>query len=78
MTPARSQNSSSHPMPPHGAAGGERASEAAWPVALRALLLLTDAAHPADPALARLSDEELGMLRAALARLSGGEPTSAA
>lgn len=78
MTPARRQNSPSHSLPPHGAHGGDHGPESVWPVALRALLLLTDAAHPADQSLARISDEDLAQLRAALAILSGGEPTSAA
>lgn len=78
MTPAHRQNSPSHSLPPQGAHGGDPGPESVWPVALRALLLLTDAVHPADPALSRLSDEDLAQLRAALARLSGGEPTSAA
>jgi hypothetical protein len=78
MTPARRQNSPSHNLPPQRAHGGDLGSEPVWPVALRALLLLADAAHPADPALARLSDEDLALLRASLVRLSGGEPTSAA
>lgn len=78
MTPVRHQNQSTRNHLPHGVAGSEPGSENAWPVALRALLLLTDAAHPADPTLARLSDDDLVLLRAALARLSGGEPTSIA
>jgi len=47
-------------------------------MALRALMLLSEASHPADPALIRLSDEDLAQLRATLIRLNGGEPTSAA
>jgi hypothetical protein len=78
MTSARRQNATPHSPPPQAAGGGDLGLDAAWPAALRALLLLTDAAHPADPALARLSDEDLARLRAALARLSGGEPTSIA
>lgn len=78
MTPVRRQNQPAHSAPPHGASGGEPGLDAAWSVALRALLLLTDAAHPADPTLARLSDEDLALLRAALGRLADGEPTSVA
>lgn len=78
MTPAHRQNSPSHTPPPARVYGGEPGLEASWPVTLRALLLLTDAAHPADPTLARLSDEDLALLRASLARLTDGEPTSAA
>ncbi|GAB4428706.1 MAG: hypothetical protein OHK0015_11880 [Chloroflexi bacterium OHK40] len=57
---------------------GEPLHEAPWPMALRVLLLLHEAAHPGDQALAHRSDEELAMLRAALAGLNGIEPTSAA
>jgi hypothetical protein len=78
MTPAHSQNQPSHTPPHQRAAGGDLGLDSAWPAALRALLLLSDAAHPADPTLARLSDEDLARLRAALARLNGGEPTSVA
>lgn len=73
MTPARRQNQPAPPFPPQGVPGAEHGYEGAWPVALRALLLLTDAAHPADATLARLSDEDLAQLRAALGRLTGGE-----
>jgi hypothetical protein len=41
-------------------------------------MLLTDAVHPGDPALARLSDDDLILLRASLARLAGSEPSSVA
>lgn len=70
------------PQPPllqsHHLASGEMASEATWPVATRALLLLAEAVHPADPALARFTDEDLALLRVALLRLNSIEPTSAA
>lgn len=52
--------------------------DAGWPTAFRALLLLTEAVHPGDPALARITDDELRLLRASLTRLSGNERTSAA
>lgn len=52
--------------------------DATWPAGLRALLLLTGAAHTADPLLARSSDEDLQLLRAALAMFDLSEPTSAA
>jgi hypothetical protein len=42
------------------------------------MLLLSGAAHPADPILARLSDEELVLLRATLLALTADDPTSAA
>ncbi|MEI8167526.1 MAG: hypothetical protein WCG26_14185 [Chloroflexales bacterium] len=57
---------------------GDGAAEVAWPTALRALMLLTDAVHLGDPALARLSDDDLILLRASLARLAGSEPSSVA
>jgi hypothetical protein len=47
-------------------------------MALRALMLLSEAASPADAGLLRLPDESLVQLRASLLRLNGGEPTSAA
>ena len=57
---------------------GDGGAEVIWPTALRVLLLLTDAIHPSDPTLARLSDDDLVLLRASLARLTDGESTSAA
>lgn len=78
MTPARRPNLQTPPLPHALGLHGELGHEAAWPSALRALLLLTEAVHPADPALARLSDEDLALLRSSLSRLNGGEPTSAA
>lgn len=77
MTPVR-PNIQPH-QPPMGAAlAGDGAFEATWPTALRALLLLAEAAHPGDPLLARLSDDDLALLRASMARLAGAEPTAAA
>lgn len=52
--------------------------DAGWPTAFRALLLLTEAVHPGDAALARLTDDEIRLLRASLTRLGGNEHTSAA
>jgi hypothetical protein len=52
--------------------------DAPWQIGLRALMLLTNAAHPADAMLGRLSNDDLAMLRAALALLGEAEPTSAA
>lgn len=77
MTPVRP---TPQPYQPHlhVALSGDGAHEVVWPTALRALLLLTEAAHPGDPTLARLSDDELALLRASLVRLAGGEHTSAA
>ncbi|NTU80545.1 MAG: hypothetical protein HGA45_14405 [Chloroflexales bacterium] len=77
MTPARS-TAQPNQQPLRVALTGDGSIEVVWPMALRALLLLTDAAHPGDPTLARLSDDDLVLLRASLARLAGGEPTSAA
>jgi hypothetical protein len=77
MTPVRPNT---HPqMPPMAMAlTGDGSLEGAWPTAMRALLLLTEAAHAGDPLLARLSDDDLALLRASMARLAGAEPTSAA
>jgi hypothetical protein len=54
------------------------AHEAAWPTAMRALLLLSGSVHPGDATLARLDDQELHMLRISINALSSSEPTSAA
>jgi hypothetical protein len=78
MTAARRPNLQTQPLPHSVVLPGELGYEPAWPTALRALLMLSEAVHPADPALARLSDEDLALLRASLSRLNGGEPTSAA
>lgn len=85
MTPVRPNAQPYQPLVrlPHG---GDGAPEAAWPMAFRALLILSEAAHPGDPLLARLSDDDLALLRASLVRLTGGAgesdtqrmPTSAA
>lgn len=54
------------------------AGEAAWPAGMRALLLITGAVSPDDSALARVSNDELALLRASMSMLSSGERTSAA
>ncbi|HMQ29787.1 MAG TPA: hypothetical protein PKD53_03625 [Chloroflexaceae bacterium] len=77
MTPAR-PNAQPQQPPARLAMTGDGAFEHPWPTALRALLLLTEAAHPGDALLARLSDDDLALLRASMARLAGAEPTSAA
>lgn len=77
MTTARSLKPQPHGPLPHFVAG-DMASETGWPAALRALLLLSEASAATDPLLARLTDEELALLRASLVRLSGIEPTNAA
>jgi hypothetical protein len=77
MTPVRS-NAQPHQPHLHVVRQSDGVCDSAWPTALRALLLLTDAVHPADPTLARLSDEDLALVRAVLARLNGGEPTNIA
>jgi hypothetical protein len=77
MTPVRPNTQSQMPPMPM-ALTGDGVPEGAWPTAMRALLLLTEAAHPGDPLLARLSDDDLALLRASMARLAGAEPTSAA
>lgn len=77
MTTARSLKQQPHgPFLPLVA--GDMASETGWPAALRALLLLSEASAANDPLLARLTDDELALLRASLVRLSGIEPTNAA
>jgi hypothetical protein len=77
MTPVRS-NAQPHQPHFHAVRQSDAGCDSAWPTALRALLLLTDAVHPADPALARLSDEDLALIRAVLVRLNDGEPTNIA
>lgn len=52
--------------------------DASRPLALRCLLLFSGAVGNGDPALARLSDTDLAMLRASLDMLASIEPTSAA
>lgn len=65
--------------PPHARlVAGDMASEAGWTTALRALLLLNDAPCAADPLLARLTDDDLSLLRTALVALNAVELTSAA
>ena len=78
MTSAHCPDSQPQLLPFHRAHPGEPTHQLTWPMALRALMLLSEAAHPADPALTRLSDEDLAQLRATLVLLNGGEPTSAA
>jgi hypothetical protein len=78
MTSARRPNLQPLPFQHSMVAAGEHGHESTWPMALRSLLLLTEAVHPADPILVRLSDEDLNLLRASLVRLSAGESTSAA
>jgi hypothetical protein len=52
--------------------------DAGRPLALRCLLLFSGAVTATDPALLRLSDHDLVMLRASLDMLASVEPTSAA
>ena len=78
MTAARRPNVQTQPLLHGLALQGELGYEPAWSTALRALLMLSEAVHPADPTLARLSDEDLALLRASLSHLNGGEPTSVA
>lgn len=61
-----------------GARPGSSADLSADALALRSLLLLSGAAHPGDLILARLTDEDMAMLRATMTILSSGESTSAA
>lgn len=78
MTSVRHTPAHHSSPPPGGDMRPGDAHEAAWPTAMRALLLLSGSVHPGDPTLARLDDQELHMLRAALSALSAIEPTSAA
>lgn len=79
MTPAR-PTPAQHQPPALGelrpSASRDAAYDAGWPMALRALLLLSEAAG--DPVLTRVSDEELALLRATFVLLDATEPTSAA
>jgi hypothetical protein len=75
MTPVQ-RTPAPHNLPPLG--GDMCFGEAASPVAMRALMLLSGSVHPGDASLARLDDEELRLLRVALSALSTIEPTSAA
>jgi len=77
MTPMHS-NIPTHQPHLHPTRQSDGLSETAPPTALRALLLLTEATPPTDPTLARISDEDLALLRAIFARLSGGELPSIA
>jgi hypothetical protein len=77
MTPVHS-NIPTHQPHLHTTRQSDGCSETASPTALRALLLLTEATTPTDPTLARVSDEDLLLLRAIFARLSGGELLSVA
>lgn len=61
-----------------GASPSEGFANASRPLALRCLLLFSGAVGHGDPALARLSDGDLAMLRASLDMLASIEPTSAA
>jgi hypothetical protein len=54
------------------------AGDSSWPAGLRALLLITGAVNPDDASLARVSNEDLGLLRVSLSMLANGDHTSAA
>ncbi|RRR66145.1 MAG: hypothetical protein EI684_21155 [Candidatus Viridilinea halotolerans] len=71
MTPVRSSVQPRKPQVHAGNAG--EGGDSVGPTALRALLLLTEAIAPNDPALARISDQELALLRVAMVRLHGGD-----
>ncbi|WP_129673742.1 hypothetical protein [Candidatus Chloroploca sp. Khr17] len=70
MTPVCSNTQPSHKHLPIASSGD---SVNVSPMALRALLLLSEAVSPGDASLARLSDEELALLRMMLMRLGGSE-----
>lgn len=75
MTPVHA-NAQPHQPHLHAGLSGDGGGAHTWPIAMRTLLLLTEAVQPYDPALARLSDEELAFLRAVFARLNGGDTPS--
>ncbi len=52
--------------------------DSSWPAGLRALLVITGAVHPDDAALARVSNDDLALLRVSMSMLGSSEPTSAA
>lgn len=56
----------------------DKAAEAARPLALRSLLLLSGAVQPHDAALARTTDADLAMLRETIELLQHIEAASAA
>lgn len=71
------------PILPHGGEPwhgrpGDPAADPAWPASLRALLLITGAVAPEDPALARVSNDDLALLRVSMGMLANGDHTSAA
>ncbi|WP_141509046.1 hypothetical protein [Candidatus Chloroploca asiatica] len=70
MTPVCSNTQPSHMYLPIASSGD---SVTVSPMALRALLLLSEAVSPGDASLARLSDEDLALLRMMLMRLGGSE-----
>ncbi len=61
----------------HGQAS-DPSGDDAWPMALRTLLLFTGAVSPDDAALARTSNEDLRMVRAALNMLGNNDHSSVA
>jgi hypothetical protein len=77
MTPVHS-NIPTHQPHLHTTRQSDGFSETVSPIALRALLLLTEATTHTDPTLARIPDEDLLLLRVIFARLSGGELPSVA
>ncbi|NNJ11366.1 hypothetical protein EKD04_013580 [Chloroflexales bacterium ZM16-3] len=54
------------------------AGDSSWPAGLRALLLITGAVSPDDAALARVSNENLALLRVSMSMLISSDHTSAA
>jgi len=67
----------------HGADGWlgrttDGSGDTSWPAGLRALLMITGAVHPDDAALARVSNDDLALLRVSMSLLASSEPTSAA
>jgi hypothetical protein len=56
----------------------DASGDPSWPAGMRALLLITGAVSPDDTALARVSNDELALLRVSMSMLNSGERTSAA
>ncbi|MEI8306163.1 MAG: hypothetical protein WCF99_03755 [Chloroflexales bacterium] len=82
MSPARHTHYA--PTLPHLGSDGwpgrttDGTGDPTWPAGLRALLMITGAVHPNDAALARVSNDDLALLRVSMSMLGSSEPTSAA
>ncbi|NJN19693.1 MAG: hypothetical protein HC822_27360 [Oscillochloris sp.] len=77
MTPARHTPAPTSSLPLNTEHRSDEV-ELQWPATLRTVLLLSGAAHPGDPVLARMTDQELQMLRLTMASLAAPGSTNAA